>query len=177
MSGCIACPFTGLCFREFAHLPFIAADIARAIPVLPLVASMRVSPGRIEPAFSASDIILIAGLRIHSSLLVRRRECSGDPGIFAAGLAYLSPSRQDCSLLVCIKLRWMSLDSAVAGAQVGFVRHNPRRWGNCYGPQPQPALTLEGLASRQYKSSVDRQGVLYSFICSLPALCSHSSAS
>lgn len=44
----------------------MAADMASAIPVFPLVASMRVSPGLIAPALSASDIMLIAGLQARS---------------------------------------------------------------------------------------------------------------
>lgn len=47
--------------------PLIAADIAKAMPVFPLVASMRVSPGLICPAFSASWIMLIAGLQVKSN--------------------------------------------------------------------------------------------------------------
>ena len=35
----------------------MAAAKARPIPVLPLVGSIRVSPGLIRPAFSASSII------------------------------------------------------------------------------------------------------------------------
>jgi len=42
--------------------PLMAADMARAMPVLPLVASIRVSPGCMRPAFSASLIMLMAGL-------------------------------------------------------------------------------------------------------------------
>ena len=39
----------------------------RAAPVLPLVASIRVSPGFSVPSFSASDIMLSAGLyRMHT---------------------------------------------------------------------------------------------------------------
>jgi hypothetical protein len=41
----------------------MAAAIARAIPVLPLVASISVSPGLIRPDFSASVIMLKAGLK------------------------------------------------------------------------------------------------------------------
>ena len=42
--------------------PLIAAAMARAMPVLPEVASIRVSPGLIIPFLSASTIMLIAGL-------------------------------------------------------------------------------------------------------------------
>ncbi len=45
------------------HLyPRTAAIIARLMPVLPLVASMIVAPGRIAPSFSAAVIIAYAGL-------------------------------------------------------------------------------------------------------------------
>ena len=43
--------------------PLMAAAIARAMPVLPEVASMRVSPGLMSPFRSASWIMLMAGLR------------------------------------------------------------------------------------------------------------------
>ena len=49
--------------QHFKPLPLIAADMAKAIPVFPLVASMRVSPGCMSPAFSASEIMLMAGLQ------------------------------------------------------------------------------------------------------------------
>lgn len=41
----------------------MAAAIARAMPVLPDVASMRVSPGFMRPLSSASLIMLMAGLQ------------------------------------------------------------------------------------------------------------------
>ena len=43
--------------------PFIAAAIASAMPVLPLVASIRVAPGVSLPCCSASEIMLTAGLQ------------------------------------------------------------------------------------------------------------------
>ena len=41
--------------------PLIAAAIASAMPVLPEVASISVSPGLMSPRFSASTIMAIAG--------------------------------------------------------------------------------------------------------------------
>lgn len=48
---------------EMQLLPLMAAAIARAMPVLPLVASMSVAPGVSLPCCSASDIMLTAGLQ------------------------------------------------------------------------------------------------------------------
>lgn len=44
-------------------VPLIAAAIARAMPVLPEVASIRVSPGLMRPFSSACLIMLTAGLQ------------------------------------------------------------------------------------------------------------------
>ena len=58
---------SGMCARPtpswLAH-PFIAAAIASPMPVFPDVASMMVSPGLMSPAFSASVIMLSAGLHV-----------------------------------------------------------------------------------------------------------------
>ena len=52
----------GYAARLRRHSPLMAAAMARAMPVLPEVGSMRVSPGLMRPFSSASLIMLMAGL-------------------------------------------------------------------------------------------------------------------
>jgi len=48
--------------------------MARAMPVLPLVASIRVSPGLMAPRASASLIMLRAGLQSGAQLRMKRQD-------------------------------------------------------------------------------------------------------
>ena len=70
--------------------PLTAATMAKPIPVLPLVGSMRVAPGLIMPCFSASTI-----------MLRQMRSLTLPPGLRASSFALLW---RLCLGLVCLVL-------------------------------------------------------------------------
>src|SRR5262245_11573413 len=104
----------------------MAATIARAIPVLPDVASISVSPGWISPRFSASVIIDSAG-----------RSLTEPAGLLPSSLARIT-------LLVSRGMRWRRTSGVwpTVSARVGYIV-----WMPCKGMQarapgagPFPAL-------------------------------------